>query len=195
MQAITTDAESARKQFLLQRNEMMKQARKQDKDNEEGSPNAFADFSSFEDNTQVRDNKNDSKSNAFDAPGDVTDATGVFFEAITAPPPIISTEDSANTSSNNKNIVSGTRHAELLKAARQDQVAWVEKDVVSHSPPAPSFVKGIKNKISSIDEPADNVGKGNSIQSDESNATNNKNNVVVAIITTWYYYIIHVLQQ
>ena len=186
--------QSAREQFLVQRNEMMKQAR--DKDEEQDAPNAFADFSSFGDdnnnnnNNNNNDNNNTKKGKLFDAPSDVTDATDMFFEAITSEPPPPSTT-TTTTNSNNNNIVSNTRHAELLKQARQDQVAWVEKDVVSHSPPAPSFVKGVNAEISSIGdidnsnqsqrkEKEGNQRKQNNNKNNNNNNRRNKNNTTIA---------------
>ena len=111
------------------------------------------DFASF-DTKKDEENDNSSgavkKSDSFDAPDNVTDATGEFFDAISGPPQPSDSNVQTNRKRDRKNTVSNKRHAELLEQAREDQVAWVEKDVATNSPPAPEFTKGTQMESSPI---------------------------------------------
>ena len=181
--ANTDDA--ARETFLMQRDQMVEQARTDKQklfDGQQGSPNAFVDFASFD---TKKDEENDNSSGAvkesgsFDVPDNVADATGEFFDAISGPPQPPDSNVESNRKRDRKNTVSNRRHAELLEQAREDQVAWVEKDVATSSPPAPEFTKGIQMDVQPIGgqnnspEPGLTSGRARTLESKATRVANN----------------------
>ena len=192
MESSANTDDAARETFLMQRDQMVEQARTDKRklfDGQQDSPDAFVDFASFD---TKKDEENDSssgavkKSDSFDAPDNVTDATGEFFDAISAPPQPSDSNVQTNRKRDRKNTVSNKRHAELLEQAREDQVAWVEKDVATNSPPAPEFAKGTQMAIkplggeSNAPGPDATNGRARTLDSKATRVENNSRQYVLA---------------
>lgn len=151
------DESEARKQFLSQRAEVLEQSRASKDTANDGDVSPFAAFANFE-NTEGSDMPSFVESEtkpavigaAFEGPSDVTDATDLFFDAIVAdPPPAAESTDEGSTAGETAaGNLSDMRHAQLLKEARKDQTAWVDKDSLQSSPPAPNLSK----KVAHLDD-------------------------------------------
>jgi Rab5 GDP/GTP exchange factor len=127
---IMADEETeARRQFLSQRDAVIQSARVQT-----DSSAAFGDFASFGAATPTVGKPR------LDIPGDVTDATELFFDAIVAGDEKVP-DDNDQKVDNTPTAVSDERRAELLKNARESQTTWVDGGNQQLSPPPPNFAR------------------------------------------------------